>query len=135
MKYFYLLACLLFAYGARADTLTLKDEAGQMGLLSGLAVACHENAKTLDNYELIASRIIANKALTEADENEAKKEFVWQKLKTMKKKDTLKQAECREILNHFRQMSVFQSIVYADGGIKMPDGSYLPPKRPFKAKK
>ena len=59
------------------------------------------------------------------------KEYTRQKLLTTQKRAQNILSECPEILARFRQMPLFQSVVYADGSIKMPDGTYLPATRPF----
>ena len=39
---------------------------------------------------------------------------------------------CAEILNRFRKMPLFKSIVYKDGGLKFYDGTYYPAKGIYK---
>ena len=40
------------------------------------------------------------------------------------------QVGCGTVLESFRNLPIFKSVVYADGSVKMYDGSYLKPKRP-----
>ncbi len=135
MKSLFLGFMCLLAMPVVADSLMLQDEVNQLGVMSGLAMACGESNKKLDDYELIASRIIANKSATEEIELQMKKEFILQQLKTLQKYQVSPISDCPNVLKRFRQMPLFQSTVYSDGGIKFSDGTYLPPLRPFKIKK
>ena len=50
------------------------SEAEQLGITAGVALSCNAGGK-LDDFELIASRIIANKALTQEAEQKGYREY------------------------------------------------------------
>ncbi len=104
-------------------------EAQQLGITAGLALACNAGAK-LDDFELIASRLIANKAPTEAVEKAGYREFAESKLKAYQEQKEKPQIPCSAVLEEFNNLPVFLSTVYADGSLKMNDGKMLRPKRP-----
>lgn len=103
-------------------------EAEQLGITAGTALACNAGGK-LDDFELIASRIIANKALTKADENKGYHEFAEAKFRAYNEQRENPQIPCGDVLASFSRLPIFKSVVYADGGVKMYDGSYLKPQR------
>ena len=103
-------------------------EAEQLGTVAGLAQAC--NAKKLEDFEVIASRILANKAPTEEDELASVKQYVMAKYRASRSHKREPQMTCSEILAHFNKLPIFNSVVYADGTVKMFDGYWLKPKRP-----
>lgn len=107
--------------------LSVLDEATQLGTIAGLASACGEKEK-LDNYELIAVRLIANKSNSEAQEKEGYRRYAEEKLRSMKEHKRSPKMTCGEILNRFQKMPLFKSIVYKDGGLKFYDGTYYPAK-------
>ena len=104
-------------------------EAEQLGITAGTALACNAGGK-LDDFELIASRIIANKSLTEKDEKEGYETYAIAKFNAYNTQRKNPQASCGEVLDSFTRLPIFKSVVYADGGVKMYDGSYLKPLRP-----
>ena len=58
-------------------------EAQQLGITAGLALACNAGGE-LDDFELIASRIIANQAPTAATEQDGYRSFAEWKLRAFK---------------------------------------------------
>lgn len=125
-----LIVCLLFSFQAAAQndrTLQGITENQQLGMMAGLALACDAGGK-LDDYELIASRIIANQAQTDADERKAVREYAEYKFSTFKEQKENPQASCGEVLDTFSHLPIFKSTVYADGSVKMPDGRLLKPR-------
>ncbi len=107
----------------------------QLGITAGLAAACQADADTLKNYELIASRLIANPAPTLDVEHAELKAYAQAKLNAMKDQKKKPQLSCREVLTRFKRQPLFGSVVYRDGTVKLPDGKIVKPKRPLKTKK
>lgn len=136
MKKLMFLLCLcalpVFAQGNR--TTRGLTEAQQLGITAGVALACNAGSK-LDDFELIASRIIANKALTKEEEQKGYREFAESKLRAYNEQRNNPQESCGGVLDSFNHLPIFRSVVYADGGLKMYDGSYLKPLRPVKTYK
>ncbi len=105
------------------------SESEQLGVTAGAALACNAGGK-LDDFELIASRIIANQAPTAAAEKEEYTRYATYKLKTYREQKSNPQMTCGEVLETFNRLPIFRSVVYADGGVKMPNGKMLKPIRP-----
>ena len=123
----------LWIWPAEAYDRTLEGmtEAQELGITAGLALACNAGAK-LDDFELIASRLIANKALTAADEQKGYRQFAEEKFRAYNEQRNHPRESCGGVLDSFNRLPLFQSVVYADGGLKMYDGTYLKPLRPVK---
>ena len=121
-----MLVCGVQAASRTANGLT---EAEQLGITGGTALACNAGAQ-MDDFELIASRIIANKALTKEEEEEGYRQYATSKFNAYNEQKNNPQLGCGTVLESFRNLPIFKSVVYADGSVKMYDGSYLKPKRP-----
>ncbi len=109
---------------AGSRTLNGINDNAQLGMMAGLALACNAGAK-LDDYELIASRLLANTAQTNAEQRQAERQYAEAKFKAYKEHKASPQASCGEILETFNALPIFRSVVYADGSIKTPDGKIL----------
>lgn len=126
MKKIFLLL-LLWTLPVFAAKLSLLDEAAQLGTMAGLAEVCGEKKK-LENFELIAARLIANKSGSEEQEMEGYHRYASEKLRAMTNHKNSPKMTCGEILNRFQKMPLFKSIVYKDGSLKFYDGTYYPAK-------
>lgn len=113
---------------AQDRTLNGIKENEQLGMMAGLALACNAGAK-LDDYELIAGRIVANQAQTDADEKKAIKEYAEAKFNAYQEQKQSPQATCGEVLETFNRLPIFKSVVYVDGTVKLPDGKILKPRK------
>ena len=112
-----------------AQTERVYTEAEQMGTMAGLAYACGAKQK-LKDFELIAAHILADKSATSDEAEKKLREFNTMKYRYMKKQKDAPRMSCKEILEHFDNMPIFQSTVYADGTVKMFDGTVLKPQYP-----
>ena len=130
MKKVFLLM-ILWSFPVWAAKLSLLDEAGQLGTMAGLAEACGEKKK-LENFELISARLIANKSNSEEQEMEGYRRYAAERIRAAKEHKRSPKMPCAEILNRFRKMPLFKSIVYKDGGLKFYDGTYYPAKGIYK---
>lgn len=132
---FFMMLLTAFSVSAASDrTARGLSEAEQLGITAGTALACNAGAK-LDDFELIASRIIANKALTATAEEAGYREYATSKLRAYQEQKNTPQETCGEVLASFNHLPIFRSIVYADGSLKMYDGTFLKPQRPVTQKK
>ena len=134
MKKIIFLILLTMVLPARAEgdrTTEGLTEAEQLGITAGLALACNAGGK-LDDFELIASRLIANKAQTEQEEQKGYREFAESKFNAYTEQKNDPKESCGAILDSFNRLPLFRSVVFADGGLKMYDGTYLKPVRPVK---
>ena len=125
-----LAAVPVYAMGGERTTEGMT-EAEQLGVTAGLALACNAGSK-LDDFELIASRLIANKALTAEAEQKGYREFAEAKLGAYNEQKNDPHESCGAILDSFNHLPLFRSVVFADGGLKLYDGTYLKPPRPVK---
>lgn len=115
------------------DAFAKMTDAERLGIMAGSAVACG-STKKLDDFELIASRILANQSATDEIENANVRTYMETKYRVMnmQKKDM---GTCDEVLRQFNSLPIFQSIVYADGSVKLPDGKWSKPIRKVKQTK
>lgn len=125
----FIVLSVLFSTSVWANSRTLNgiNENEQLGMMAGLALACNAGGK-LDDYELIASRILANSSQTDLEEKKAVRQYAQAKFKAYKEQKETPQAGCSEILESFEHLPIFKSVVYADGTLKMPDGKVLKPR-------
>lgn len=129
MKYLLLLlglslSCTAFA---RSSTLQNMTEAQQLGAWAGMALACNAGNR-LDDYELIASRIIGNQAASDEDRMKDFKEYAAEKLRTFNLQRKTPAEPCSQVLAHFDELPIFKSTVYQDGSVKLPNGKVLSAK-------
>ncbi|MBP5161014.1 MAG: hypothetical protein ILP11_03090 [Alphaproteobacteria bacterium] len=127
MKYIFLLIGLSLsgAVFARSHTLQNMSDAQQLGAWAGMALACNAGNK-LDDFELIASRIIGNQAASDEDRAKAFKEYAAEKLRTYNLQRKMPTDPCDQVLAHFDDLPIFRSEVYQDGSVKLPDGKVIP---------
>jgi hypothetical protein len=121
------LACL----SASAQNVQKMSDAEQLGMMAGLAMACGADKK-LEDFDLIASRLLANQSPTEQEEIRQVKVYTqakWEALQREKRDHTV---SCQEVLDSFQKLPLFNAIVYADGSVKLPDGIWSKPLRPVK---
>ena len=121
-----LFMALLWVLPAFGTSLSVLDEAAQLGTMAGLAQMC--GAKELENYELIAARLIANKSPSIEAEKAGYRRYAEEKLRAMREHKTKPKLTCGEILNRFQKMPLFKSVVYQDGALEFYDGTYYPAK-------
>lgn len=118
-----------FANSRTAKGISITE---QLGISSGAALACGVDREQLKNYEMIASRIIANPIKTEKDEEKALEQYAKAKLKAFQEQKQKSLMNCDEVLSRFEKQEIFKSVVYRDGTIKMPNGKVVKPERPVK---
>ncbi len=130
---FFLMVGTLPAAAQRTDAgLSIPE---QLGITAGIAQACNVNPEMLKNYELIASRLIANPAPTAEIEYAELQTYAQAKLEALKGQKKTPQLSCSEVLARFENQPLFQSVVFKDGTVKLPDGKLIKPVRTAKKKK
>ena len=135
MKKFFLVLFLLQGISpAFAAQLSVLDEAAQLGTMAGLAQACG-STKKLENYELIAARLIANKSKSVEAEQFGYRRYAEEKLNAARTHLKSPKMSCNEIIKRFEKMPIFKSIVYKDGSLKFYDGTFYPAKGMYATKK
>ena len=133
MRLAFILSAILFPMLAFAQNKPVPNSAlaNQLGSAAGAAYACNAG-KVLEDFEVIASRLLANTAETAEDEQSLDEVYVEAKVRAIKVHKKEHPMSCQEILKRFKNMRIFKFIVYADGSIKMDDGTMMHPKRPVK---
>ena len=98
---------------ATSRTMNGITENEQLGMMAGLALACNAGGK-LDDYELIASRILSNTAQTDADERKAAQEKMI--ALNLAYEEALKLTASRRsaATNYNRELTVEEAIALAD---------------------
>ena len=94
-------------------------------------MACGSDKK-LEDFELISSRLIANQSPTEEEELRQSRIYTQAKWDALQRETKEHTVNCKEVLDHFNKLPLFNSIVYADGSVKLPDGIWSKPLRPIK---
>ncbi|MGN1090959.1 MAG: hypothetical protein ACI4RJ_00500 [Alphaproteobacteria bacterium] len=123
-KLFFYLFIASTALSAKAQTLTGMNDAQQLGSMAGLALACNAGSR-LDDFQLIASYILANTHPTEEKRNKAFSQFAAEKLRTYNLQKQHPIEDCPTILNRFYNLPIFEVTIYKDGSVKFPDGKIL----------
>ena len=121
----------LTCFSAQAKSVQEMSEEEQLGILAGAALACGSKQK-LDDFELISSRLLANKSASEAEEKKRIRIYMQAKWQAMQQQKNNPDVPCSEVLSHFNALPLFNSFVYGDGSVKLPDGKWSKPIRPVK---
>lgn len=130
MKNFALIISILFfSFSSFGASLSVLDEAAILGTMAGLAEKCGEKTKRIEDYELIASRLIADKSSSEEEEIRGYRRYAEEKATAIRKQNNNPQMACNEILQRFENMPIFKSVVYSDGSLKLYDGTFLKARR------
>ena len=122
--------CMVLSQG-QAQNIQKMSDAEQLGMMAGLAAACG-STKKLEDFELISSRLLANPAASEAIEKQQIRLYMQAKWDAMQRQKKHPPVSCKEVLEHFNHLPLFNSIVYRDGSVKFPDNTWSKPLRPLK---
>ena len=131
---FVFLMCLslsLVCFSAQAKSVQDMSEEEQLGMMAGLALACGSKQK-LEDFELISSRLLANKSASEAEEKKRIRVYMEAKWQALQQQKNSSDVPCSEVLEHFNKLPLFNSVVYGNGSVKLPDGKWSKPIRPVK---
>ncbi len=97
------------------------------GMIAGVAYAC-KAGKKLEDFELIVSKLLANSAPSKEMENAFAKEYAQAKKASAIKQKTTPPMPCSRFLKEFNKQKIFQSMVFSDGSVKNPDGTWSLPR-------
>lgn len=135
-KLSFLLATTLILTSTIADAQSRTSkgltEVDKLAITAGAAQACLADSDKLKNYEVIVSRILANPTVSEKEETEVLTAYAQKKLQVYQEQKKAPEMDCQEVLRRFDSLPIFESVVYKDGTIKLPDGRTIKPKRPIK---
>ena len=130
--YVFLFAFLLYPQALWAQV-SYVEEARTLGIVAGQGLACQSSK--YDQFEMLARAII----LTKAPSPQALQDglYAYNAAKAdiflAKRKDG--GYLCGEILRMFDNQDIFNTTLYEDGTLKMPDGQIITPKTPYDATK
>ena len=136
MKKFFLLLMLSgCVFPVYAKEFSVMDEAAMLGMMEGIAEACGEKPKKLEDFKLITARLIANKTDSHEEEVACYRRYASEKVLGMTRQKNNPKMPCKEVLYRFENMPLFKSVVYSDGSLKLSDGTFLKNKRPRTGKR
>ena len=97
-----------------------------MGKLAGVVLACGAY-KPLYQFEEILSRYFSNTSSNQEMEKERMRQYARAKAGSFSVYRQRKN-ECGTTVDDFLRMPIFQSELYSDGTIRLPDGKFLYPR-------
>lgn len=107
------------------------EEVKALGSVAGQGMAC--GASKYETFEMLARAILITKAVS--NQNQADGMYAYNEAKAnayfSKQMDGF--YRCDEINQRFDNQAIFQTTLYADGTIKMPDGRLYTPRQPYDA--
>lgn len=120
------------AYAANKQPSYL-EEAAALGTVAGQGLACH--AKKYHKFELLARAIIVSKAKNDKMQRDGLNSFTEAKVNTFMDIESERFSECDDIVYAFNRQKIFDATLYANGKIKMPDGSLIVPRKAYDVSK
>jgi len=125
-------ACLLISGNAGAQqAVGYLEEVKALGSVAGQGMAC--GASKYETFEMLARAILITKAVS--NQNQADGMYAYNEAKAnayfSKQMDGF--YRCDEINRRFDNQDIFQTTLYADGSLKMPDGKIFTPRQPYDA--
>ena len=117
----------LFLLSFPASAQERMSEAQQLGTLAGIAEACRLGAAK-DAFEEIAVNLVADKSLSDQDEDLSFKNYATAKAVAYKSQTESPSMGCSEIARSFVNMPLFRFEVYSDGTVKTDNGTFLYPR-------
>lgn len=133
MKKLILLISLMFlpVSGVLAQVPSYAEEVKALGIVSGQGMAC--GASKFDTFEMLARAILISKASSDRQQAEGMKIYNEAKADAYISKRMDGFYECALINRRFDNQDIFKATLYADGTIKMPDGTIITPRQPYDA--
>jgi len=107
------------------------DEVKALGAVAGQGLAC--NSTRIDTFEMIARVILITKARSNAEQAAGMRAYNEEKANAYISKQMDGFFECPQIVRRFDNQAIFDTKIYADGTIQMPDGALYTPRAPYDA--
>lgn len=114
-----------------AQDVSYIDEIRALGSVAGQGLAC--NASKYDTFEWLARAILISKAPNDSMQAQAMYAYNEEKANAYMSKQMDGMFDCAEINRRFNAQQIFQAVLYADGTIKMPDGTIIKPRQAYDA--
>ena len=134
MKKLCFLAAAIFFCAAEAwaaKPISYIDEIRQLGYVAGQGLACR--ARKYHQYELLARALLVTKASSDKEQQEAMVAYNEAKITSMSAVFAKDYEGCDNIVHEFNRQKIFSSVLYADGKIKLYDGTMLTPRKFYDA--
>lgn len=134
MKKLILLSILFYGLvvqNSAAKDLTYLEEMQQLGYIAGQGLACR--ARKYQKYELLARALLVTKSPSDALQQQAMQTYNEAKISSMSNVYETDYADCDQIVYNFNRQKIFQTTLYADGKIKLYDGTMLTPRKLYDA--
>lgn len=125
------LALGIWISGATAAEISYLDEMRQMGDVAGQGLACR--ARKYQQYELLARALLVTKSPNDKLQREAMIAYNETKIDAMSQIFANNYEGCDQIVYNFNRQKIFKSVLYADGKIKLYDGTLLKPRKLYDA--
>ena len=123
--------CLTITSAQAAKTLSYLEEMQQLGDVAGQGLACR--ARKYQKYELLARALLVTKSPNDKLQQQAMRTYNEAKIDAMSTIFDYDYAGCDQIVYSFNRQKIFQSTLYADGKIKLYDGTILKPRKLYDA--
>lgn len=107
------------------------DEMKALGTVAGQGLVC--GSSKYDHFEMLARAIMLSKAPSQKMLQKGIYAYTETKANTYRSKQMDAGYLCGEIVARFDEQEIFQTTLYEDGTLKMPDGSIITPKMPYDA--
>lgn len=122
---------LLLNFPQAAAQVPYIEEVRALGSVAGQGLAC--GASKYDAFELLARAILISKAPSNSIQAQGIYAYNEEKANAYISKQYDGFFECDKINRRFDNQAIFQAVLYADGTIKMPDGTIVTPREPYDA--
>lgn len=107
------------------------EEVRALGAVAGQGLAC--GASKYSTFEMLARAILISKAPSDDMQAKAMYSYNEEKANAYFSKQMDGFYECEQINRRFNNQDIFSASLYADGTIKMPDGTIVTPRQPYDA--
>ena len=129
MRFIAAICMVLCLVGNSASASTYLEEVRNLGYVSGEGLAC--GAEKYPSYEFIARAYLVSKAASDSEQADGMYEYNKAKATAFMEKRGDGYFGCDETNRRFNNQKIFQSILYKNGTIKLPDGKVIRPRQAY----
>lgn len=105
------------------------EDVKNLGYVSGEGIAC--NAPRYRSYELVARAYLVSSAKSDQEQSEGMYAYNTAKAEAFIKKRKEGLYDCEEVRESFEKQPIFQTKLYKNGKLKMPDGKVIIPRQNY----
>lgn len=105
------------------------EDVKNLGYISGEGIAC--GAPRYKSYELVARAYLVSSARTDTEQAEGMYAYNAAKAQAFIKKRKAGLSDCAEVRESFERQPIFQTKLYKNGKMKMPDGKVIVPRHNY----